>query len=56
MRPIGFIAPAQPIGAPRPPTGPGWIHEIKHDGFRLMALRKHHGVRPLTRNGRSTRL
>jgi bifunctional non-homologous end joining protein LigD len=20
-----------------PPTGPGWVHEIKHDGHRIMA-------------------
>jgi hypothetical protein len=19
------------------PSGPGWLHEIKHDGYRLMA-------------------
>jgi ATP-dependent DNA ligase len=24
---------------PRPPSGFDWIHEIKHDGFRLMARR-----------------
>jgi ATP-dependent DNA ligase len=23
----------------RPPSGPNWIHEIKHDGYRLMARR-----------------
>jgi hypothetical protein len=23
--------------AKAPPTGPGWIHEIKHDGFRIVA-------------------
>jgi hypothetical protein len=21
----------------RPPTGPGWLHEVKHDGFRALA-------------------
>jgi ATP-dependent DNA ligase len=26
-----------PRPAERPPTGPGWIHEIKHDGFRILA-------------------
>src|SRR6476660_4456769 len=31
--------------------GRGWIHEIKHDGFRIMALRDAAGVRLLTRNG-----
>jgi len=34
-----------------PPSGPGWIHEIKHDGFRLMVRRDPAGVRLLTRNG-----
>jgi bifunctional non-homologous end joining protein LigD len=28
-----------------------WIHEIKHDGFRIMARRNDTGVRLLTRNG-----
>ena len=32
--PSGFIPPCLPSLAERPPTGPGWIHEIKHDGFR----------------------
>jgi hypothetical protein len=32
----------------RPPTGPGWVHEIKHDGYRLMARRDalSVGIRP----------
>jgi hypothetical protein len=24
----------------RPPAGPGWLHEIKHDGFRILALKQ----------------
>ena len=31
--------------------GPGWIHEIKHDGFRIVAHRDADGVRLVTRNG-----
>jgi bifunctional non-homologous end joining protein LigD len=31
--------------------GPGWIHEIKHDGFRILARRDSAGVRLITRNG-----
>jgi bifunctional non-homologous end joining protein LigD len=46
----GFIAPCLPSPAERPPTGPRWIHEIKHDGYRLMARRDPTGVRLLTRN------
>ena len=46
--PDGFIEPCQPIGAAKPPSGPGWLHEIKLDGFRLMALRRGVGGRLLT--------
>ena len=48
---VGFIAPCLPTPADHPPTGPGWIHEIKHDAFRLVARRDGAGVRLLTRNG-----
>jgi bifunctional non-homologous end joining protein LigD len=49
--PAGFITPCLPSPAERPPTGPNWIHEIKHDGYRMMARRDPTGVRLLTRNG-----
>ena len=49
--PPGFIEPCLPSRADRPPSGPGWIHEIKHDGFRMMVRRDAAGVRLLTRNG-----
>jgi hypothetical protein len=49
--PACFIPPCLPPRAERPPSGPGWVHEIKHDGFRLMARRDAAGVRLLTRNG-----
>jgi bifunctional non-homologous end joining protein LigD len=32
-------------------VGEAWLHEIKHDGFRLMVLRDAAVVRLLTRNG-----
>jgi hypothetical protein len=38
-RPTGFIAPCLPSAAERPPGEPGWIHEIKHRGYRVMARR-----------------
>ena len=47
----GFIEPCLPSAADRPPSGPDWVHEIKHDGFRLMARRDSVGIRLLTRNG-----
>src|SRR6478609_10755875 len=47
------IEPCLPSPGQRPPTGPGWVHEIKHDGYRLMARRDpvSVGIRLLTRNG-----
>ena len=47
----GFVAPCLPSLADRAPQGAGWIHEIKHDGFRMMVRRNGVGVRLFTRNG-----
>jgi bifunctional non-homologous end joining protein LigD len=49
--PLGFIEPCQPSSAPKPPSGPDWVHEIKYDGFRLMAWREGDRVRLFTRGG-----
>jgi len=46
-----FIEPCLPRSAKQPPAGSGWIHEIKHDGFRIMARRVEGRVRLLTRKG-----
>ncbi len=35
--PAGFVQPAQPTLVAKPPAGPEWIHEVKHDGYRLLA-------------------
>jgi ATP-dependent DNA ligase len=37
--------PCLPRPAKEPPRGPGWIHEIKHDGFRILARRDANGRR-----------
>ena len=51
-RPLSnFIEPCLPRPAVKPPAGGDWIHEIKHDGFRIMARRDAAAVRLLTRNG-----
>jgi bifunctional non-homologous end joining protein LigD len=34
-----------------PAFRPGWLHEIKHDGFRILARRDSAGVHLITRNG-----
>src|SRR5262249_15549113 len=44
LLPPGFVEPCLPSPAERPPSGPGWLHEIKLDGFRLMARRDAAGV------------
>jgi bifunctional non-homologous end joining protein LigD len=33
----GFIPPCLPMTAPALPSGGLWLHEIKHDGFRIIA-------------------
>jgi bifunctional non-homologous end joining protein LigD len=47
----GFIPPCLPQRTEAPPAGSGWLHEIKYDGFRIMARRDARGVRLFTRNG-----
>jgi hypothetical protein len=32
-RPVGFIVPAQPITAPKPPSGPGWLHQARRAAY-----------------------
>jgi bifunctional non-homologous end joining protein LigD len=46
-----YIEPCLPSPAKQPPAGLNWIHEIKHDGFRIMARRDTAGVRLISRHG-----
>ena len=46
-----FIEPCLPSPADKLPSGANWIHEIKHDGFRLMARCDPVGIRLITRGG-----
>jgi bifunctional non-homologous end joining protein LigD len=48
--PAGFVVPAQPIKASKPPSRADWVHEIKHDGYRLIVRRDGPIVRLYTRN------
>ena len=50
-RPSGFVEPCRPSKAARPPSGPLWVHEIKHDGYRLQVRREGARVRCFTRGG-----
>src|SRR3954467_11143778 len=44
-KPPGVILPCQPALADRPPAGPGWLHEIKFDGYRVIARKDGNQVR-----------
>ena len=49
--PAGFIAPCLPTSAPEPPSGAVWLHEIKHDGFRVIARKEGERVKLYSRPG-----
>jgi ATP-dependent DNA ligase len=49
--PTGFIAPCLPTNAPQPPSGEEWVHEIKHDGFRVIARKEGKRVKLYSRPG-----
>jgi ATP-dependent DNA ligase len=48
--PAGFVAPCLPTNAPTP-SGGEWLHEIKHDGFRVIARKDDKRVRLYSRPG-----
>jgi ATP-dependent DNA ligase len=51
LKPASFIKPCLATESKTVPSGPDWVHEIKHDGYR-MQLRKDDGrVRLFTRTG-----
>src|ERR1700676_3870476 len=43
--------PCIPTRGTKVPAGRDWIHEIKHDGYRLIVQREGKRVRLFTRNG-----
>src|SRR3954454_22156939 len=45
LQPPGFILPCQPALADSPPSGPGWLQEIKFDGYRVIARKDGEQVR-----------
>ena len=49
--PAAFIHPCRPIVVSEPPSGPGWAHELKHDGYRLQIHVRDGRVRLYTING-----
>jgi bifunctional non-homologous end joining protein LigD len=49
--PPGFIEPCLPTLGHAVPTGPQWVHEIKHDGYRFICRREGDRVRVFSRRG-----
>ena len=49
--PAGFIAPCLPTKTAKLPSGSQWLHEIKHDGFRIIARKNGAQVRLYSRPG-----
>jgi bifunctional non-homologous end joining protein LigD len=49
--PAGFVEPCNPTASKKAPSGPNWIHEIKHDGYRLIVRKDAQRVRIFTRRG-----
>jgi ATP-dependent DNA ligase len=54
--PPGFVPPCLPTKAPQPPSGDVWLHEIKHDGFRIIARKDGNRVRLYSRPGNDLNL
>jgi bifunctional non-homologous end joining protein LigD len=51
FRSDGYVPPCIPTRAYKVPAGTGWVHEIKHDGYRLQVRREGETVRLFTRRG-----
>jgi bifunctional non-homologous end joining protein LigD len=49
--PAGFIEPCRATLVAFPPAGPGWLHEMKHDGFRILARKQGERVEVWSRRG-----
>jgi bifunctional non-homologous end joining protein LigD len=46
----GFCQTLPPVKASKPPLGTDWVHEIRHDGYRIIVRRDGPTVRLYGRN------
>jgi bifunctional non-homologous end joining protein LigD len=50
-QPLGFIEPCLPTLGHAVPSGPQWVHEIKHDGYRFICRRDGNRICVFSRRG-----
>src|SRR5690242_16401955 len=48
---LEFIRPQLATSVDQPPPRAGWIHEVKHDGYRTLLIVERRKARAHTRNG-----
>lgn len=48
---LEFISPQLATAVDHPPPRAGWIHEVKHDGYRTLLIIERRAARAYTRNG-----
>jgi bifunctional non-homologous end joining protein LigD len=48
---LEFVSPQLATAVDHPPPRAGWIHEIKHDGYRTLVIIERRKARAYTRNG-----
>src|SRR6185437_6623443 len=48
---LEFIQPQLATAVDHPPPRAGWIHEVKHDGYRTLLIIERRKARAYTRNG-----
>ena len=48
---LKFISPQLATSVDHPPPRAGWIHEVKHDGYRTLLIIERRKARAFTHNG-----
>jgi bifunctional non-homologous end joining protein LigD len=48
---LEFIKPRLATAVDKPPPRAGWLHEVKHDGYRTLLIIERHKASAFTRNG-----
>ena len=52
LKRTAFIVPSAPVLKRAPPSGPEWLHEVKHDGWRAQLHRHDGGATILSKSGK----